>query len=92
MVRFCSVVLALSLVVQGLMGAADDITTLKSRAERGNAEAQYELGLMYDTGDGVAEDNREAVKWYGLAAEQGDAEAQFELGWMYVNDEGVNER
>ena len=70
MVRFCSVVLVLSLVVQSLAGA-DDITTLKSRAERGNAEAQYELGWMYVNGDGVPQNYRTAMKWYRLAAEQG---------------------
>ena len=33
----------------------------------------YNLGLMYDSGEGVPEDDKEAVKWYRLAAEQGNA-------------------
>ena len=46
---------------------------------------------MYDNGEGVPEDDREAVKWYTLAAEQGYADAQFNLGLMYANGEGVLE-
>jgi len=32
-------------------------------AEQGDAEAQYNLGLMYDEGQGVPQDYKEAVKW-----------------------------
>ena len=46
---------------------------------------------MYDNGEGVAENDAEAVKWYRLAAEQGDAAAQSNLGLMYDNGEGVPE-
>ena len=42
-------------------------------ATQGNAPAQFNLGLMYDHGYGVPQDDAEAVKWYRLAAEQGDA-------------------
>ena len=37
-------------------------------AEQGNASAQYNLGFMYANGEGVPEDDAEAVKWYRLAA------------------------
>ena len=40
-------------------------------AEQGNVDAQYGLGLIYDLGRDVPEDNTEAVKWYRKAAEQG---------------------
>ena len=43
-------------------------------AEQGNAVAQYNLGVMYDNGRGVPQDDKTAVKWYTLSAEQGDAE------------------
>ncbi len=46
---------------------------------------------MYDNGDGVPQDDKEAVKWYEKAAVQGLAEAQFNLGVMYANGEGVPE-
>ena len=45
------------------------------KAERGNASAQYSLGLFYFEGLGVAQDYQEAVRWYLKAAEQGYAEA-----------------
>ena len=47
------------------------------------------LGFMYATGRGVAEDDAEAVDWYRKAAEQGVATAQNNLGIMYYNGQGV---
>ena len=44
---------------------------------------------MYDDGTGVTEDDREAVRWYRLAASQGNAEAQYRLGNMSVSGQGV---
>ncbi len=60
-------------------------------AEQGNASAQYNLGLMYDNGQGVTQDYAEAVKWYRLAAEQGDADAQYNLALMYRDGQGVTQ-
>ena len=60
-------------------------------AEQGNANAQRNLGLMYDNGDGVQENDKTAVKWYTLAAEQGLDQAQSNLGLMYENGIGVQE-
>ena len=58
-------------------------------AEQGNANAQYNLGIMYDNGQGVSQDYAGAVKWFRKAAKQGVAEAQFELGFMYDKGLGV---
>ncbi len=58
-------------------------------AEQGDAEAQYNLGLMYYTGKGVPRDYAKAVGWYRKAAEQGDAGAQNNLGVMYGEGQGV---
>ena len=44
---------------------------------------------MYDKGQGVPQDDKEAVKWYRLAAEQGDAYAQSNLGVTYEKGQGV---
>ena len=44
---------------------------------------------MYATGEGVPQDNTEAVRWFRQAAEQGDATAQVALGLMYDQGEGV---
>lgn len=64
---------------------------LRMLAEQGNAEAQLELGLMYQRGKGVPEDNTEAVKWYRKAAEQGNTLAQTLLGFMHAEGRGVPE-
>jgi len=58
-------------------------------AKKGNAEAQYNLGVMYRAGRGVPRDPKEAGRWYRLAAEQGNALAQFNLGWLYASGKGV---
>ena len=44
-------------------------------AKQGDADAQFSLGVMYEKGEGVAKDNKAAVKWYTLAAEHGDEDA-----------------
>ena len=54
-----------------------------------DAGAQFNLGVMYDNGEGVPQDYVEAMKWYHKAAEQGHAGAQFNLGLMYANGNGV---
>jgi TPR repeat protein len=58
-------------------------------AEQANAVSQFNLGLMYDTGEGVTQDYQEAVRWYRLAAAQGHAGAQFNLAAMYAHGYGV---
>ncbi len=61
-------------------------------AERGNASAQYNLGLMYEDGTVVPQDYIEALKWFRLAADQGEACAQRNLGLMHDNGCGVHLR
>ena len=58
-------------------------------AQQGNPIAQFNLGAMYSNGEGVAQDYKEAFKWYQLAAEQGVAQAQYNLGVMYSKGRGV---
>ena len=62
---------------------------IKERAEQGDANAQLELGVVYEYGRGVPQDHATAVTWYKKAAEQGKASAQFNLGLMYDNGQGV---
>jgi TPR repeat protein len=52
---------------------------LTTDAENGVAEAQYSLGAMYANGEGVPQDDQEAMKWYRLAAEQGHSEAKINI-------------
>lgn len=62
---------------------------LQPLAEQGNADAQFNLGLMYFNGTGVAQDDQAALKWFRLAADQGHAFAQFALGNLYFMGRGV---
>ena len=58
-------------------------------AEQGNLDTQYTLGMMYAHGEGVAKNEKEAVKWLRKVAEQGHAQAQNRLGMMYATGQGV---
>ena len=58
-------------------------------AQIGMAEAQYNLGFMFDAGWGVEQDYTTAFNWYRLSAEQGFAKSQFNLGKLYEAGLGV---
>ena len=60
-------------------------------AHQGFAAAQFYLGVMYEQGQGVRQDDQKAVEWYTKAANQGNAKAQHNLGWMYYNGQGVSQ-
>ena len=68
---------------------SETIAELKAKAEKGDAIAQYNLGVCYRDGQGVAKDAVEAVKWYLKAANQGLAIAQVNLALMYDDGQGV---
>ena len=73
---------------------ADNVPDFKETfqaAEQGFAAAQYNLGVMYDNGQGVRQDYAQAVQWYLKAAEQGYADAQYNLGLMYEKGQGVRQ-
>jgi TPR repeat protein len=71
------------------MGGALELFT--KAADQGHAQAQYNLGVMYENGQGVEQDFKEAVKWYQKAADQGLAYAQYNLGVMYEKGQGVEQ-
>ena len=58
-------------------------------AKQGNAKAEYQLGLLYELGEGVPENYVIADKWYFKAADQGQPDALYELSEMYKRGEGV---
>jgi hypothetical protein len=58
-------------------------------AEKGDAEGQYDLGLMYLDGLGVPKNDAEAVNWFRKAANQGYTAAQANLGAMYQSGLGI---
>jgi len=69
--------------------SAQAIALWQPLAERGVANAQYNLGIVYLHGDGVKPDDAEALKWFRLAAEQGDRAAQQQLGVMILHGRGI---
>jgi TPR repeat protein len=58
-------------------------------AELGDAEAQYNIGVMFDEGAGRPQDLAAAASWYRKAAQQGFMDAQTNLGMMYYHGQGV---
>ena len=63
----------------------------KKAAEQGYGEAQYNLGLMYDNGEGVEINKQEAIKWYKKSAKKGIAQAQYDLAVTYYNGDGIKQ-
>jgi len=61
----------------------------QTKAEHGDAEAQFGLGLRFTNGEGTARDCRQAAQWYFRAANQNHALAQFSLGMMLADGRGV---
>jgi len=62
-------------------GAASDITALETKAQAGDAEAEFQLGEAYRGGHGVAANLETAIGWYRRAAAQGHIRASEELGF-----------
>ena len=60
-------------------------------ANQNHAGAQFNLGVMYATGQGVSRDDTLSLMWIGKAADLGDPGAQYTLGmrqWRVSLDEG----
>jgi TPR repeat protein len=72
--------------------AAPEKTTtkgLREKAEKGDADAMFYLGMFYEHGTGVSMDETEAAKWFLKAAEKGHAKSQYSLGLKYLEGRGV---
>ena len=80
---------SLLMAADAVKAESKEIAELRIKAERGHAVAQCNLGVAYDTGQGVPKDEAEAVKWFRKAADQENASAQSNLGVMYANGRGV---
>jgi TPR repeat protein len=63
----------------------------RSMADQGLAIAQFNVGLMYDNGQGVSKNEVQAMKWYRLAADQGRSDAQYQLGHLYYKQDNYAE-
>ncbi|BAS67713.1 MAG: sel1 repeat family protein [Gammaproteobacteria bacterium] len=58
-------------------------------AKQGDAQSQYELGLMYELGAGVDKDLSQAFEWYQKSAQQEQAKAQYNLGIFFALGKGT---
>src|SRR3989442_4227551 len=66
-----------------------DLTEIRTKADQGDADAQFTLDLSCDFGGGDAQNAAEAADWFRRAADQGHALAQFNLAVMYASGQGV---
>ena len=88
-------VLVIFILALGTASCADSLepeqkfADMLRSAEKGDAGAQYNLGLMYEQGYGVAPDPRQAAAWFEKAAERGEVNAQYRLGSLYYHGQGV---
>ncbi|WP_217646309.1 dynamin family protein, partial [Azotobacter beijerinckii] len=67
------------------------VTCFHQAAEQGHTDAQFHLGKCYYFGQGVTEDESNAVAWFRKTAEQGLAGAQYYLGECYYLGLGIPE-
>jgi TPR repeat protein len=77
---------------QGFGHPADPATAVPfhmAAAERGSADAAFELSVLYATGSGVPADQDESRAWTFRAAELGSVRAMGNLGGMYATGRGV---
>ena len=58
-------------------------------AAQDDAQAQFNLGSLYNAGLGVAQDYAQARAWWEKAAAQDHAKAQYNLGVLYENGQGI---
>ena len=86
MLMLIALILLLPLAVQ-----ADDLFDSQMKlAKQGNAEAQFKVGEMYETGLGVDKDNREAKYWITRSANQNHEAAGFKLLYWDMEKKGLN--
>jgi len=62
----------------------DEFKSTLAKAEKGDANAQCEVGRLYKNGDGVESSDKDSFYWYEKSAKQGNADAQSELGYIYI--------
>ncbi|KAF9540329.1 hypothetical protein EC957_004408, partial [Mortierella hygrophila] len=58
-------------------------------ADQGDADAQFNIGVMYRKGKGVPQDFAKAMEWFRMAANKGDAGAQCKIRIMNIKGQGV---
>lgn len=71
----------------------DESALYRKAADQGDVDAQFNLGVMYENGQGgLAKDDAQAVTWYQKAAEQGDAKAQANINRLKQDRENADKQ
>jgi TPR repeat protein len=70
---------------------AEAMRLYRAAADQGNAQAQSNIGSLYENGLGVAQDYVEAGRWYRKAADQGNASSQNNVGWLFQQGQDYTE-
>lgn len=81
--------ICIAVVVPWSSATADQLGDLKQRAESGDVSAMVDLANDNNTGNGMAQNYPEALKWFRRAADLGDAGAMTSVGLMYATGKGV---
>ncbi len=82
-------IMILILCLSFLSAVSEDFDILLKKAQKGDADSQYRLGLMYCDDEGDDDDYTEAAKWFKLAVDQNHPGAQCELSDLYFKGWGV---
>lgn len=90
--RFIALMLMTMLLCISTIAQADGLFDFQMKlAQKGNAEAQFKVGEMYETGFGVKEDKAEATNWITKAANQGHETAGFKLLYWDIEKNGITD-
>lgn len=94
-VRFLVLLAATASLLAGNLASAQqgnlDERELRLWADRGDPDAQFELGLRLITGEGIKKDDKEGAGWIAKAARQDHLRAQHVLGSLYEEGIGVKQ-
>jgi TPR repeat protein len=75
--------------VSGTASAPETIQDLRNAADAGNADAMFNIGCRYANGEGVAQDDQQAMTWYLKSAALGNSDAMYNVGVSYNDGRGV---
>ena len=88
--NLCSFILSIAFLVCSSLSHADGLFDFQMKlAKKGNAEAEFKVGQMYETGFGVKRDQKQAEEWINKAAAQGHETALFRLLYWDIRKNGL---
>ena len=88
--NLCGFTLSVVFLVCSSLSHADGLFDFQMKlAKKGNAEAEFKVGQMYETGFGVKKDQKQAEDWIKKAAAQGHETALFKLLYWDIMKNGL---